>query len=59
MQVLEQEDIVDMYKKMFGSMPKLTGINWNQPYPIKEMIEAIDSGIPMPDEEEPESGADY
>ena len=48
-----------MYKKMFGSMPKLTGINWNQPYPIKEMIEAIDSGIPMPDEEEPESGADY
>tara|TARA_R110000823_G_scaffold16591_1_gene53082 strand:+ start:122 stop:301 length:180 start_codon:yes stop_codon:yes gene_type:complete len=59
MQVLEEDDIKNMYKEMFGSMPKLTGINWNYPYPIKEMIDAIDSGIPMPDEEEPESYADY
>ena len=48
-----------MYKEKFGSIPKLTGTNWNYPYPIDEMIAAISSGIPMPDEEEPESDTDY
>tara|TARA_R110000744_G_scaffold370653_1_gene481309 strand:+ start:519 stop:698 length:180 start_codon:yes stop_codon:yes gene_type:complete len=59
MQVLEESDIVNMYKEKFGSIPKLTGTNWNYPYPIDEMIAAISSGIPMPDEEEPESDTDY
>ena len=48
-----------MYKEKFGRIPKLTGTNWNYPYPIDEMAEAITSGIPMPDEKEPESDTDY
>lgn len=59
MRVLEDKDIVDMYKQTFRSLPSITGINWNKPYPIDEMVEAIDSGVPIPDEEEPESDADY
>lgn len=59
MRVLEEKDIVDMYKQMFGGLPSITGINWNKPYPIDEMVEAIDSGVPIPNEEEVESDVDY
>ena len=59
MKNIEEKDIVEMYKRKFRNLPKITGINWNRPFPIDDMIKAIESGIPMPDEEEIEPGIEH